>query len=120
MLTASIVACYKYPATDKRCSFESQTLTCSLENFLCLKTTPKNFANMDQRLPKRPRTAYILYCKEKWPNVQAALGTTDSKKVIPVLARAWKDLSAEDRNKYHDMSNQERRAREGRGGGPSA
>ncbi|KAI1489732.1 hypothetical protein F5X96DRAFT_670398 [Biscogniauxia mediterranea] len=60
----------------------------------------------DERQPKRPTTAYILFAKSKWGS-----GTVDSSKGMPEVSRAlgqeWKSLSEEARKPYLDLANAE-------------
>jgi hypothetical protein len=66
---------------------------------------------------RRPRTAYILFCKAFWRTAMNELRTTNSRLVIPNLARRWRCLSAADRNKYYEMARKEKIAMRNGGGG---
>jgi len=72
--------------------------------------------------PRRPRTAYILFCKAMWRQAMTHLRTTNSRLVIPHLAQRWRCLPTAEKNKYYEMArrerNENRNRRRGGGGRP--
>lgn len=65
----------------------------------------------NRRRSKRPRTAYILFCKAMWKKVMCDLKTRESKIVIRELAKRWRRLNECDRKKYQEMAMKEKRAK---------
>lgn len=66
------------------------------------------------RIPKRPRCAYVLFCKEHWQQVGDDLYTTDSKTIIPELARRWNTIGVEELARFNEMARLEKAEHERR------
>lgn len=62
----------------------------------------------NEKVLKRPRCAYTFFCKEKWAKMSLDLQTTDSKRIIPELARGWNNLGDNEKSVYIEMARKEK------------
>eukprot|EP00127_Corallochytrium_limacisporum_P002748 Clim_evm57s136 gene=Clim_evmTU57s136 len=63
-------------------------------------------ASKDPKAPRRPQNAFILFCNDHREEVLQQLSKTSERpthEVTGELARRWKDLPAEDKQKYYDQ-----------------
>jgi hypothetical protein len=58
---------------------------------------------------KRPRCGYTFFCKDNWTRVSETLQSTNSKEIIPVLAREWNTLSDENRAPFLERAQAEKK-----------
>ncbi|KAI1132072.1 hypothetical protein F5Y10DRAFT_261551 [Nemania abortiva] len=58
----------------------------------------------DDRLPKRPLTAFALFTKARWASGDFAGGSTPIGETMGRIAREWKGLKAAERQPYDDLS----------------
>ncbi|CAG8467201.1 433_t:CDS:2 [Ambispora leptoticha] len=60
----------------------------------------------DPNAPKRPRNAFLIYCKDE--REQAKEENKGFQNVTRILSQRWKDLSAEEKKKYFDKYDKEK------------
>ncbi|KAI1118771.1 hypothetical protein F5Y14DRAFT_179487 [Nemania sp. NC0429] len=58
----------------------------------------------DERMPKRPATAYIYYTKTRWASGDFAGVSEPMHEVGARIAREWKSLSEADRRSYEEVA----------------
>jgi hypothetical protein len=65
----------------------------NMKNFMSLFKKTKDKKTKDKDKPKRARSAYIFFCKEKRPEVKISLGKeANSAKVTTELGKMWREL----------------------------
>ncbi len=65
------------------------------------------FVHRKKILPKKPRTCFILFCKENRPIVKTRMINAQSSDHTKELGRMWKSMSEEGKKKYKDMYEQD-------------
>ncbi|KAJ2761543.1 hypothetical protein IWQ57_006021, partial [Coemansia nantahalensis] len=67
-----------------------------------------------------PRRAYVLFCRQERPVLVQANPHWDLPTVNKELGRKWKELTAEQKEAYHDLERKEAELRASQGGAPHA
>lgn len=93
----------KIKVEDILASWQSEETQSKLSDTvkLCMPF-PKSVKAKDPNAPKRPRSAYILFCNDKRPEVRAQNPEMKMPKVVQELGKLWKDLK--DKKKQHYLS----------------
>lgn len=55
----------------------------------------------DENEPKRPKSAYLLFCEDKRPELKKQLPNFKPKEIMIRLGEAWKKLSEEEKKPYN-------------------
>ena len=58
-------------------------------------------ADPDQ--PKVPKSAYLLFCPEKWPRLAERYPSLGSREIVAILGKKWKKIAEEKKEKYKAM-----------------
>ncbi|PKK76407.1 HMG-box, partial [Rhizophagus irregularis] len=64
--------------------------------------------NRDPNAPKRPRNAFLMYCKSQRDQAREENQNKGFQDVTRILSQKWKDLPNEEKQKYYDMYNKEK------------
>ena len=57
---------------------------------------------IDDALPKAPLSAYLLFSKERRPQMAEKYSDLNNKQLLAKIGKKWRKLSAEKKKKYHD------------------
>lgn len=63
-----------------------------------------------EKKTKKPSTAYILWCKDQWNEINKGNPNADFKETSNLLGARWKGLSAEEKKPYEEKYQQEKEA----------
>ena len=72
------------------------------------KQTSKKRKREESSQPKRPITAYLLYCEEKRPRFAEKYSTLSATELTKKMAKKWQRLSDEKKAKYKEMYRENR------------
>jgi len=64
------------------------------------KKEKKTKKEKDPNAPKRPMTAYILFCNVKRPEIRAAHPDMDAKDVTREMGKMWRELSEQEQSQW--------------------
>jgi hypothetical protein len=56
----------------------------------------------------RPLTAYMLFCGEQWVEVRDLVGSRNGKRIIPEIARRWRELGPEEKARLKQIADAEK------------
>ena len=77
-------------------------------SFLKMKVQAKKKARKDPLAPKHPLSSYLEFAVSERPQVLADLGSLSIGEVGKELGRRWKNLAADEKEKYEDKSKENR------------
>eukprot|EP00941_MAST-03F_sp_MAST-3F-sp1_P005359 g5359.t1 len=66
----------------------------------------------DPARPKRPITAYQLYCNSKRPEVKAQYGSLKPTEMMRLLSKSWRECGTETRSQFQAIADQKKKAYE--------
>lgn len=72
------------------------------------RTGKRKKQNRDPNAPKRPRNAFLMYCKSQRDQAREENQNKGFQDVTRILSQKWKDLPNEEKQKYYDMYNKEK------------
>ena len=73
-----------------------------------MKVQAKKKARKDPLAPKHPLSSYLEFAVSERPQVLADLGSLSIGEVGKELGRRWKNLAADEKQKYDDKSKENR------------
>lgn len=68
-------------------------------------TEEENKKKAKSEKKEQPPSCYILFCKDRRPRITEENPDADAKRIIELLASAWKEISEEEKKVYIDRAN---------------
>lgn len=62
----------------------------------------------DPSMPKRPKSAYILFCQEHRPKIKASQPNAKLPDIARALGKLWKEVSADEKKKHEKASSEDK------------
>ena len=62
----------------------------------------------DKRLPKRPKSGYMIYCEKRRSEVRESYPNASFAEVIKKMASEWNSLDADSKSKYTTLAEEDK------------
>tara|TARA_B110000881_G_C18586701_1_gene525260 strand:- start:946 stop:1353 length:408 start_codon:yes stop_codon:yes gene_type:complete len=77
-----------------------------VEKFIGKKHKVKSLK--DPMLPRRPKSAYIYFCKDRRPLIREKLSDAKLPEIAKELGKQWSCVDSEEKLKYQKLSNEDK------------